>query len=369
MSDVFAVTVPLENINDEFATIVEWNIESGKEVKKGDVIVTIETMKAIFEIEAEKDGFLFYELKEGDEVAVGSEIAYIGKENKIPEIKTKATEIDKSETYDDNADISAKAKKLMKEYGLQNEDFAGFEKVKLEDVKTKIAEEGLKKKEFQSVISSKDQYLTSSEIIKIKQAKKFEIKQLRQSSQRVISSSVSIMVDIQKVEENIKFISQNDGVHATIVELVIFNISRLLKKYNLLNGFYDDGNCNVYNEINIGFAVNIGKGLKVPIIKNADKLTLKDISNTVKDLSLKYFREELSLNDITSGTFTVTDLSSKGIVDFFPVINNMQSAILGICSVMPGTNYFKVILTFDHNMADGMMAADMLNELSTLLQR
>ena len=63
MSDAFAVIVPLENINDEFATLIKWNVESGEEVKKGSVIATLETMKAVFEIEAEKDGFLFYERK------------------------------------------------------------------------------------------------------------------------------------------------------------------------------------------------------------------------------------------------------------------------------------------------------------------
>jgi pyruvate/2-oxoglutarate dehydrogenase complex dihydrolipoamide acyltransferase (E2) component len=368
MSDVFAVIVPLENINDEFATLIEWNVGSGKEVKKGDVIVTLETMKAIFEIEAEKDGFLFYEIKEGAEVRVGSEIAYICDENKRPKIVTKPTGFDTSKSRNGSMDISAKAMKLMDEYGLRDEDFAGFEKVKLEDVKTKIAERSLKKKDAHAAISSKEQYRTSSKIFEISPAKRFEIKQLRQSSQRVIASSVSVVVDLQKVEENIKHISRNDGVRPTIVELTIFHTSRLLKKYNLFNGFYDDGNCNVYNEINVGFAVNIGKGLKVPVIKGADKLLLKEISNTVKDLGLKYFREELVLSDLAGGTFTVTDLSAKGIVDFSPIINNMQAAILGICSAMPGTGCFKIILTFDHNMADGMMAADMLNELSALLQ-
>ena len=77
MSDIFAVIVPQENVNDESATIVEWNITSGTNVRKGDVIVTLETMKGIFEIEAEEDGFLFHEIVEGTEVTIGSEIAYI----------------------------------------------------------------------------------------------------------------------------------------------------------------------------------------------------------------------------------------------------------------------------------------------------
>lgn len=368
MSDAFAVIVPLENINDEFATLIEWKVESGKEVKKGDVIASLETMKAIFEIEAEKDGFLFYEIKEGAEVRVGSEIAYICDENKRPEIVTKTTGFDTSKGRDRSVDVSAKARKLMDEYGLRDEDFAGFEKVKLEDVKTKISERSLEKRDVHDVISGKEQYRTTSKIFKLSPAKKFEIKQLRQSSQRVIASSVSVAVDLQKVEENIKYISRNDGVRPSIVELMIFHTSRLLKKYNLFNGFYEDGNCNVYDEINVGFAINIGKGLKVPVIKSADKLSLTEISNTVKGLGLKYFREELVFSDLAGGTFTVTDLSAKGVADFSPVINNMQAAILGVCSAMPGTGCFKIILTFDHNMADGMMAADMLNELSALLQ-
>jgi pyruvate/2-oxoglutarate dehydrogenase complex dihydrolipoamide acyltransferase (E2) component len=368
MSDAFAVTVPLENVNDEFATIVEWNVTSGSKVKKGDVIVTLETLKATFELESEKEGFLFYEKEEGDEVGIGSAIAYICKENKKPAMERETAAADMSNEYDGNVTISAKAGKLMKEYGLRNEDFVGFEKVKIADVKARIADKGLKKRELQSGIRGKTQNIVSSKSIKISPAKRFEIRQLNQSNKRVVLSSVSIMVDMKKVEENIHNIFQNEKVQATAFELIISKTARLLKKYYLLNGFFDDGSCNIYDEINIGIAVNIGKGLRVPVVKNADTLTLKDISNTVRDLSLKYFREELGVGDLTGGTFTVTDLSSMGIVDFHPVINNMQSAILGVCSVMPGTNYFKIILTFDHNMADGMIAADMLNELSTFLK-
>ncbi len=367
MSDVFAVTVPTENVNDEVATIVEWNKESGSAVSKGDVIVTLETMKATFELEAEEDGYLFYEIEEGLEVRIGSEIAYICKENIKPEMRANIFEASMSKRDDVNIHISAKAEKLMKEYGLRSEDFIGLEKVKLADVENMIAEKSLEKRAASGIGRNK-QNLPSHEIVKISPAKKYEIQQLKQSHERVVPSSVSVMIDIKKVEEKIKKKSASDGVPSTVFELIIFEVSRLLKKYNLFNGFYSNGNCIVYNVINIGFAVNIGKGLKVPVINNAEKLSLKEISNSVKDFSLKYIREELTLADLSGGTFTVTDLSSKGVTDFYPIINNMQSAILGVCAVMPGTNSFKVILTFDHNMADGIVAADMLNELSTLLQ-
>ncbi len=368
MLDIFAVTVPMENVNDEFATIVEWNKKSGNEVNEGDIIVTLETLKAVFELEAEKDGFLFYELNEGDEIKIGIDIAYICKENKKPEFKKKIPDVEKSNEHNSTMNISAKANRLMKEYGLKTEDFSGYEKVKLADVKKIIEEKGLKKKELQSDKNRKNQYVSLSKPMKISSAKKYEIRQLIQSKQRVVASSVSIMLDMQKVEERIKEKSGNEGMQFTVFEMIISETARLLTKYNLFNGFFNDGACNVYDEINVGIAINIGKGLKVPVIKNADKLSLKDISNSVKDLSLKYFREELSLSDLTGGTFTATDLSTMGIVDFNPVINNMQSAILGVCAVMPGTNFFKIILTFDHNMADGMMAAAMLNELSNYLQ-
>ncbi|MBI5308857.1 MAG: 2-oxo acid dehydrogenase subunit E2 [Planctomycetes bacterium] len=368
MSECFAVIVPMENTNDEVATIVRMNIASGEEVKKGEVIITLETMKAVFEIEAEESGFFFYKVKEGDEVRVGSEIAYICKENRMPEIRTDAGVNDGSRARDGKLDISAKAAKLMKEHGLRDEDFAGMVRVKLEDVKAKVAEKGLQTKGPQSVTGVRDKNCPSLNIVEISPAKKYEIRQLRESSRRVIASSVSVMIDFQKVEANIRSISQNEGVRAAVGELIIYNVSRLLKKYNLFNGYYDKDVCAVYSEINVGFAVNMGRGLKVPVIRNADKMSVKDISNTVKDLSLRYFREELALNDLAGGTFTVTDISSRGVVDFIPVINNMQSAILGVCAVMPGTGCFKCILTFDHQMADGMMAADMLNELSTMLQ-
>jgi len=106
----------------------------------------------------------------------------------------------------------------------------------------------------------------------------------------------------------------------------------------------------------------------VPVIRDCKGDSPLDIARSVRDLSLRYMRDELAAEDLMGGTFTVTDLSGHGVVHFIPVINERQSAILGICAERPGTAGRELVLTFDHRMADGMLAAEFLNQLRERLE-
>jgi pyruvate dehydrogenase E2 component (dihydrolipoamide acetyltransferase) len=85
-------------------------------------------------------------------------------------------------------------------------------------------------------------------------------------------------------------------------------------------------------------------------------------------LSLRYMRDELAMQDVVGSTFTVTDLSGHGVVHFIPVLNDRQSAILGICAERHGTGHRDLVLAFDHRMTDGMRAAQFLGVLRDALE-
>ena len=78
--------------------------------------------------------------------------------------------------------------------------------------------------------------------------------------------------------------------------------------------------------------MNLGRSLRVPVVKTRGSGSLRDVARAVRDLTLRYMREELTIDDVTGGTFTITDLSGEGIVHFVPVLNERQSAILGLCA-------------------------------------
>jgi hypothetical protein len=160
-----------------------------------------------------------------------------------------------------------------------------------------------------------------------------------------------------------KVLRDEDGAPFSLLELVIHEAAALLGDYPDLNGFFASGRGWRYRDIAIGFAVNAGRGLKVPVVQASHLHSRLSVARAVRELSLCYFRNELKMDDVIGGTFTVTDLSSYGVTHFIPVLNDRQAAILGICAERPGTGHQDLVLSFDHRISDGMRAAAFLGEL------
>ncbi len=127
-------------------------------------------------------------------------------------------------------------------------------------------------------------------------------------------------------------------------------------------------------DINIGVAVALEHGLIVPVIKNADRLTLEQISAKMKDLAQKARSGALSVDDCTGGTFTISNLGMYGITSFTPIINLPESLILGVCAVekrvcldeegrLSNRDDMGLSITFDHRVHDGAQAAVFLKKI------
>jgi pyruvate/2-oxoglutarate dehydrogenase complex dihydrolipoamide acyltransferase (E2) component len=154
----------------------------------------------------------------------------------------------------------------------------------------------------------------------------------------------------------------------SLLPLVLYESARLLRKYPLLNAYYDGDNIGVYKSVNLGFAVDIGKGLKVLQIPDADQKSIAQIEQHVLQLSNKYLDDTLQLADISNISFTVTDLSSEGTSFFFPLVNSRNSAILGISSIDKKLNRTTLTLSFDHRVTEGKAGAQFLSELKERLE-
>jgi pyruvate/2-oxoglutarate dehydrogenase complex dihydrolipoamide acyltransferase (E2) component len=174
---------------------------------------------------------------------------------------------------------------------------------------------------------------------------------------------VTVGVPCDGVRSRMHSLSNEDGAPFSLLELVIHEAAALLAAYPDLNGFFASGRGWRYRNIAIGFAVNAGRGLRVPVVQSPHLGSRLTVARSVRDLTLRYFRNELKMDDVIGGSFTVTDLSSYGVTHFVPVLNERQAAILGICAERPGTGHQDLVLCFDHRMSDGMRAAAFLGEL------
>jgi pyruvate/2-oxoglutarate dehydrogenase complex dihydrolipoamide acyltransferase (E2) component len=356
MREPAPVVVPQMNPNDEHAVLIQWHVQSGALVAADQVLVTLETTKAAFDVDAPREGFVHFELPPRTMVAVGSAIAWVSDEAAPPAqaIAPGGTAPNAAPASGDER-VTRKALRLMKQHGLTLEDFGGAVRVEVEHV-----ERLLQARSAAQVVGS------DAEEFAQPPSKMLEAARLSAVYREVVPSTVAVAVSSSRLNKRLAQLAAEHGP-LSVLEVVIHELLRLLPEHPELNGYFLNGRAWRYRKAVVGFAINLGRGLKVPVVDPAATTPI-EVARSVRDLSLRYMRGELAMQDVVGSTFTVTDLSSHGVVHFIPILNDRQAAILGICAERPGTDSRDFVLTFDHRIADGMQAAALLAALRDAME-
>ena len=164
----------------------------------------------------------------------------------------------------------------------------------------------------------------------------------------------------------------------TLNDMVLFAVSRVILNHKDLNAHYLDDTMRYFNNVNLGIAVDTDRGLMVPTVFAAEKLTLNQLSKAAKSVITDAQSGNINPDLLKGASFTITNLGSLGIESFTPVINPPQTGILGVGTI---TKRIKEVngedvtypamglsLTFDHRALDGAPAAKFLKELCTALE-
>lgn len=158
-------------------------------------------------------------------------------------------------------------------------------------------------------------------------------------------------------------------------DMVLFAVSRVLPDHKTINAHLVDDKFRYFKHANIGLAVDTERGLLVPTLFEAEKLSLSALSAYAKSAAAKARDGKLTPDEMSGGSFTVTNLGSLGVESFTPVINPPQTAILGVCAITQrlredGSVYpaMGLSLTFDHRAVDGAPAARFLSDLCRALE-
>ncbi len=167
-------------------------------------------------------------------------------------------------------------------------------------------------------------------------------------------------------------------VNITYTDLLVKVVANALREHPRLNATLTDEGIHLLPEINIGVAVALADGLVVPVVRNADKERLSEISGQVKNFAERARRNQLTPGELQGGTFTITNLGNFGIDAFTPIINPPESAILGVGRILkkPVVDNDEIVirsmltlsLTFDHRVVDGAPAAQFLQTVSNYIQ-
>jgi len=400
------VFMPRQGETVESCLILKWKKKEGDKVSAHEPICEVETNKAVFEIEALKEGIILkIFFKEGDDVPVLSTIALIGqsgeditsfmpKETSAPEIKEETENIKMKKPIASSkekpfvggvASISPRARRLAQKEGIDISKISRGSgpggRIIERDVRNTLSK--LQKIIPATQTSSKENFPGPVKKIPVQGVRKViaenMLKSLQTTAQLTLNSSANAS-DLLSYRKKLKVSPPETGLQGiTINDMIIYITVKTLLKFKALNAYFLNNKILEFERVHLAFAVDAPQGLMVPVIRNAHLLSLKEISQEAKRLSSACLQGTIQPDELTGGTFTITNLGPLGIESFTPVLNLPQVAVLGICNIQLKAireedevrlaPYLGLSLTFDHRAVDGAPAAKFLKELSLAIAK
>ncbi len=424
-----AVIMPRQGQSVESCIITEWAKKVGDTVNVGDVLFSYETDKSSFDEKAQVAGTLLAVFaEEGDDVPCLENVCVIGEPGEdfsslvkaeeaaeetaadaaAPEAKVETVEVATVAPVDgERLKISPRAKNLALKTG------ADLSKVAASGPMGRIIERDVNKllddgnvapvaaveaylAGDKSALAAKSEEVAPVEAPKAAPAAAVvadggyvdtKLSNIRKVIAKSMHASLSTMAQLTlnssfdatemlAFRAKVKASGEALGMaNITINDMVLFAVAKTLTAHSECNAHYMDDFIRTFNNVNLGIAVDTERGLMVPTLAAAEKLTLNDLSVKAHALIKETQSGSISPDKLSGGSFTVTNLGSLGVESFTPVINPPQVCILGVCCTTQrmradGSSYpaMGLSLTFDHRALDGAPAARFLKDLCANLE-
>lgn len=379
--------------------IAVWHKNEGDKVEKNECICEVTTSKLNVEIEAPETGVVFKIFAPvGVKVPVGKVIAVIRGEDEmlsdadmenikdrfIPEgevtqpekenatVCEKAAEVKRQGDAGVQVKISPIAKKIAAEKGLDISKINGTgpnDRITKEDV---LSYEEMGKKAGNTAASE-------IAIEKLSGVRKIISSRLKESVQNKPHINFQAEVCMDELLKAREIINNKLDSKISINSFIIMATVKALKEYKQINAHIVDDNIMLYDDVHIGMAVGRDdKGLIVPVIKFANKMGIKEIDTEAKRLAELAREDKLQINEISGGTFTISNLGMFGISNFNAIINPPEVGILAVSSIIKKpvvkeegisiANVMNINVAVDHSVVDGSMASRFAMRIKELLE-
>jgi len=365
--------------------IVEWLKKEGETVRKGEPILVVEGEKTTFEVEAPESGLLTKIIADiGTEVQVAQPIAVIGTPGasapgtapmrvaaERPPLPTASTGYG---APSDRVVASPAARRLAQEYGVNLTSVKGTGpagRITREDILA-AKDAGQPTTQATQTVSKMPQAQVLKRV-KLSGVRKVVAERLSYSARTVVPVTITLEADATKL-----MAMKERQSHIGFTAFSVKAVAKALRSHPEVNSTIENDEVTTYSDVNVAVAINTEQGLIAPVIRNADKLSLQDISSTIEDLARKATENTLGIENLTGGTFTVTNLGAYDVESFAPIINPPQCAILGLGRIgyKPCAHGKDVVarpstlltLVFDHRIIDGVPAAKFLRDVKRNLE-
>lgn len=384
------VPSPGESITE--VEIAEWLVQDGDYVEKDQAIAEVDSDKATLELPAEESGIITLKAEEGDAVAVGEVVCLIdtsaakpegdpapvtekkeeAKEEPAKKEDAKPAEV-KKETYASGTPSPA-AKKILDEKGIDATSVSGTGRdgrITKDDAVKAVPSMGtptggnrgesrsklsmLRRKVAERLVAAKNETAMLTTFNEVDMSPIFELR--------------------KQYKETFK---EKHGVSLGFMSFFTKAVVRALEMYPAVNSMIDGKEMLSYDFCDISIAVSGPKGLMVPVIRNAENLTFRGVEAEVKRLAIRAREGEITVDEMTGGTFTITNGGVFGSMLSTPIINPPQSAILGMHNIVerPVAKDGQVViapimyvaLSYDHRIIDGKESVGFLVAVKEALE-
>ncbi|MGJ8731548.1 MAG: 2-oxoglutarate dehydrogenase complex dihydrolipoyllysine-residue succinyltransferase [Cellulophaga sp.] len=383
------VPSPGESITE--VEIAEWLVQDGDYVEKDQAIAEVDSDKATLELPAEESGIITLKAEEGDAVAVGAVVCLIdtsaakpeggaeapAKEEKKEEAAPKAAApkpAEAAKTYATGT-ASPAAKKILSEKGIEASAVKGTGKdgrVTKDDAVKAVPSMG-------TPTTGGNRGETRSKLSMLR----------RKVAERLVSAKneTAMLTTFNEVDMSPIFALRSQykddfrakhGVGLGFMSFFTKAVVRALEMYPSVNAMIDGKEMISYDFADISIAVSGPKGLMVPVIRNAENLTFRGVESEVKRLAIRAREGEITVDEMTGGTFTITNGGVFGSMLSTPIINPPQSAILGMHNIVerPIAKNGEVViapimyvaLSYDHRIIDGKESVGFLVAVKEALE-
>ena len=412
------IKVPTVGESVTEVTLASWLVKDGDFVKIDQPLAEFESDKATFELPAEVSGTITFVAKEGDDIKIGEVVAFIDTdgvqaivnsqqsivttEDKKEEVKetieTKPLTNDQSQIANDQTTYatgtaSPAAQKILDEKGVENRDVEGTGvdgRIMKEDalkIEKSIVDspQSIEKKEAEKTIDhrlSTNNFSRSEKIEKMSRMRKTISRRLVAVKNETAMLTTFNEVDMTRINQirdtYKKSFEEKNGIGLGFMSFFTKACTLSLQKYPSINAYIDDENIVYHDFCDISIAVSTPKGLVVPVIRNAESMSFAEIEKDIKRLALLGRDGNLSMQDMEGGTFTITNGGVFGSLMSTPIINQPQSAILGMHKIQdrPMAINGKVeirpmmylALSYDHRIVDGKESVGFLVSVKDYLE-
>lgn len=394
------VPTPGESITE--VELGKWLVSDGDVVSKDQEVAEIESDKATLTLVAAEDGKIKILIPEGERVAVGAIACTIDtsvvpeakpeapaaapapekvKSEKAPlQVQEKAAPKELEKPKESNVKVTPVAREMMEEFNLSMDDVLnGLHRISKGDIEAVLA---LPKQEKTSVFQEKK---TASR--EVKREKMTSLR--RKLSERLVAVKnetamlttfneidMSPVMEMRSKMQN-KFVEKY-GLKLGFMSLFTKAVAEAMQFHPGINSQIDGEEIVSPDFVDVGIAVNTPKGLMVPIVRNAESKTVAEIEIEIKELADKARSKRISIEELTGGTFTITNGGVFGSLLSTPIINPPQSAILGMHNIVErpvAVNGQVVIrpmmyvaLSYDHRIIDGKDSVGFLVKVKELIE-